>query len=381
MDTRRVYVDFHLIQTVPPSCINRDDTGRPKTAVYGGVLRARVSSQSWKHAMREMFKEIYHENCSYRTKYAANLLVDEMCRMNPALDPQEAQKSALRVLTALGLTKKDNKKDKKDTGDKESDKQENAGKVMLFISEAQVHALADAILHAGNPVEKGGLSKEEKKRYQDVLIQNPSVDIALFGRMVAENQCLNVDATTQVAHAISTHSIQNEYDYFTAVDDYKPDDTAGASFLGTQEYNSATLYRYATVNLQDLVGMIGKKDAVEAVKEFARVFICSMPTGKENSFANRTLPDLVYVTLREDQPVNLCGAFEKPVYSENGGYEEKSVQQLAAYAQKVYENYCNAPNASFVIGDSTFAQSLGAEKVNLQNLLDHLGNTAESEVE
>lgn len=373
MSNKRIYVDFHLIQTVPPSCINRDDTGRPKTAVYGGALRARVSSQSWKHTMREMFAEIYHDNCSYRTKYAANLVADEMYRINPSLDPQEARKSAITVLTSLGVLKGDDKKS--------DDDQKNTSKTLFFISGAQVHALADAILHAEKPVEKGGLGKEEKKHYQDVLMQNPSVDIALFGRMVANNTCLNVDAAAQVAHAISTHSVQNEYDYFTAVDDYKPDDTAGAGFLGTQEYNSATLYRYATVNLQDLVGMIGKKDAVEAVREFARAFICSMPTGKENSFANRTLPDFVYVTLREDQPVNLCGAFEKPVYSEHGGYAEKSVQQLDAYAKKVYENYCDAPKASFVIGDSTFAQDLGAEKVNLQKLLERLSDEAENEVE
>ncbi len=383
MYAKRTYVDFHVIQTVPPSCINRDDTGRPKTAVYGGALRARVSSQAWKHAMREMFAEIYRENSSYRTKYAANLVADEMCRIDPAQDPKEALNKAKDILTAVGVLKgKEKKGNTKKTEDAEdsTDKKE-ANKTLFFISTAQAHALAEAILNFGGMGTKDKLSKKEEDRFQDVLNQEPSVDIALFGRMVANNTALNVDAAAQVAHAISTHAIQNEYDYFTAVDDYKPDDTAGAGFLGTQEYNASTLYRYATVNLQDLARMIGKENAVEAVKAFARAFICSMPTGKKNSYANRTLPDFVYVTIRNDQPVNFCGAFEKPVYSEVGGYVEKSEQKLMAYAQKVYENFCDAPEAGFAIGDFALPEDMGVEKVNLKELLNRLGDMAENEVE
>ena len=127
--------------------------------------------------------------------------------------------------------------------------------------------------------------------------------------------------------------------------------------------------------------MIGKENAVEAVKAFARAFICSMPTGKKNSYANRTLPDFVYVTIRNDQPVNFCGAFEKLVYSEVGGYVEKSEQKLMAYAQKVYENFCDAPEAGFAIGDFALPEDMGVEKVNLKELLNRLGDMAENEVE
>ena len=122
MYAKRTYVDFHVIQTVPPSCINRDDTGRPKTAVYGGALRARVSSQAWKHAMREMFAEIYRENSSYRTKYAANLVADEMCRIDPAQDPKEALNKAKDILTAVGVLKgKEKKGNTKKTEDAEEE--------------------------------------------------------------------------------------------------------------------------------------------------------------------------------------------------------------------------------------------------------------------
>ena len=153
-----------------------------------------------------------------------------------------------------------------------------------------------------------------------------------------------------MAHSISTHAVQNEFDYFTAVDDCAPEDSAGAGHLGTVEYNSSTLYRYATVNMVELVHLLGAEKAAQAVRVFGEAFIRSMPTGKQNSFANRTLPDVVYVTLREDQPVNLCGAFEKPVRKSPEGYAEPSKTALKQYAQQVYACYADAPAQSFAVG-------------------------------
>lgn len=98
MDKKRLYVDFHVIQTVPPSCINRDDTGRPKTAVYGGVNRARVSSQCWKHAMREMFHDIFSDkNSGFRTKYAVELVADSLKKISPEISDEDAGKSQLQL--------------------------------------------------------------------------------------------------------------------------------------------------------------------------------------------------------------------------------------------------------------------------------------------
>ena len=130
--------------------------------------------------------------------------------------------------------------------------------------------------------------------------------------------------------------MQNEYDYFTAVDDCQAEDNAGAGHLGTVEYNSSTLYRYATVNVMELAGQLGAAQAAETVRAFGEAFLFSMPTGKQNTFANRTLPDAVYVTLREDQPVNLCGAFERAVPRSAQGYAAPSKAALAQYAQQMY---------------------------------------------
>ena len=319
---KRLYVDFHILQTVPPSCINRDDTGSPKTAVYGGVLRARVSSQAWKHAMRAAFAENARLDVGKRTKKAAELVKEQILVLDP--EQKKADKMAKEALKYVGI-KSD---DKKGTD------------ALIFISSAQAKALAELVV--------GGCTKDEE--YEEALIENPSADMVLFGRMVAQKASLKYDAAAQVAHSISTHAVQNEYDYFTAVDDCQVEDNAGAGHLGTVEYNSSTLYRYATVNVMELAGRLGAAQAAETVRAFGEAFLFSMPTGKQNTFANRTLPDAIYVTLREDQPVNLCGAFERAVPRSAQGYAAPSKAALAQYAQQMYSSFAEAPAQSFTVG-------------------------------
>lgn len=342
MDKKRFYIDFHVIQTVPPSCVNRDDTGRPKTAVYGGVNRARVSSQAWKHAMREMFCDLFtDEKLGFRTKHAVNLIANAIKRLSPDISDEKAVNEAVEALSNAGI--------------KVNDKKGNVTGALFFISSPQAEKLAKLKIEG----------ETDKKIYKSTLKEAPSVDIALFGRMVADDPELNVDAASQVAHSISTHAIQNEYDYFTAVDDCSPSDNAGAGHLGTMEFNSSTLYRYATVNVADLMNTIGE-DTADAVKGFAQAFICSMPTGKQNSYANRTMPDMVYVTIRTDQPVNMAGAFEKPITGKEG-YAEKSCDALLKYAQNVYADFCTEPVASYIVGHEA---DLGAERVSLKELIE-----------
>ena len=319
---KRLYVDFHILQTVPPSCINRDDTGSPKTAVYGGVLRARVSSQAWKHAMRTAFAENAQLDVGKRTKKAAELVKEQILVLDP--EQKKADKMAKEALKYVGIKSGDDK----------------GTKALFFMSTAQAKALAELAV-AGST---------NKKEYQKALGAAPSMDMALFGRMVADDPSLNYDAAAQVAHSISTHAVQNEYDYFTAVDDCQVEDNAGAGHLGTVEYNSSTLYRYATVNVMELAGRLGAAQAAETVRAFGEAFLFSMPTGKQNTFANRTLPDAVYVTLREDQPVNLCGAFERAVPRSAQGYAAPSKAALAQYAQQMYSSFAEAPAQSFTVG-------------------------------
>ena len=322
MDTKRLYVDFHVLQTVPPSCVNRDDTGSPKTTVYGGAVRARVSSQAWKHAMRVMFTEEMSDavETGYRTKKGTDLVAKQIKALAPDADAFKLTQEIFKML-----------KIKAD---------EDGTKALFFMSDAQAKALAKLAVEGC----------KDKNRYKEALKEAPSADMALFGRMVADDPSLNYDAAAQVAHSISTHTVQNEFDYFTAVDDCAPEDNAGAGHLGTVEYNSATLYRYATVNVLELVRTLGAEQAAQTVRAFGEAFIRSMPTGKQNSFANRTLPDAVYITLRQDQPVNLCGAFEKPVRKSEEGYAEPSKMALKQYAKELYNTFAEAPEQSFTVG-------------------------------
>ena len=312
--------DLYRDSKPAPEENEKDDTGSPKTAVYGGVTRARVSSQAWKHAMRAAFAENAQLDVGKRTKKAAELVKAQILALAPELD---ADKLAKKALENAGI-----KSDDKGT------------KALFFMSTAQAKALAELAVEGS----------ADKKQYRDALKAAPSMDMALFGRMVADDPSLNYDAAAQVAHSISTHAVQNEYDYFTAVDDCQAEDNAGAGHLGTVEYNSSTLYRYATVNVMELAGQLGAAQAAETVRAFGEAFLFSMPTGKQNTFANRTLPDAVYVTLREDQPVNLCGAFERAVPRSAQGYAAPSKAALAQYAQQMYSSFAEAPAQSFTVG-------------------------------
>lgn len=345
-----IYVDIHVLQTVPPSCVNRDDTGSPKTAVYGGTTRARVSSQAWKHAMRGDFRKMFAtEELGVRSLKVVSLVADEIAAIDSTISEKTRNKKAAEALKAAGISIKSTKDDDIEKAD-----------ALFFMSNKQAKEIAKLVCDG----------EEDKNAYKKALKDNPSVDIALFGRMAASDPTLNYDAAAQVAHAISTHTIQNEYDYFTAVDDLQDDDNAGAGHLGTVEFNSSTLYRYANVNVSELAKTLdGVSDAADVVRKYVETFVLSMPTGKENTFANRTFPDAVYVTVRNDQPVNLCGAFERPVRDSEEGYAAESENRLVEYAKKVYDNFAAKPDVSFCVGDK-LAEI--AEKKSFPELLDTL---------
>jgi CRISPR system Cascade subunit CasC len=350
MENKRLYVDVHVLQTVPPSCVNRDDTGSPKTAVYGGVTRARVSSQSWKRAVRMMFRELFpFEELGVRTKKIVGMVADEIRKLDAGIDPE---KSAQRLLENAGLKIKSSEK---------------GTDALFFLSVAQAKALANLATEDPETM-KEKPSKEAREKAQNALKQSPGIEIALFGRMVADDPSLNTDACAQVAHSISTHKISNEYDYFTAVDDLSAEDSAGAGHIGTVEFNSSTLYRYATVAVHELKKQLGD-DTITAVNQFVRAFVCSMPTGKQNTFANRTLPDTILVTLRNDQPINFVGAFEKPVSARDDGYVSGSAKRLAAHATNIYNSFAKKPVLSLVTGE--LLSELGAVK-SLDDLLNSL---------
>ena len=334
------YVDIHIIQSLPPSCVNRDDSGSPKSAVYGGVRRLRVSSQSWKRATRLYFNDLLDaKDVGVRTKRVVEVLAERITEDAPEL-ADVAAGLAEKVFAAARI-KLAPPRGKKDAP------QESG--YLLFLSTSQIERLAGLAIASA----RGGEALDAKT-VKKIFKEAHAVDIALFGRMVADDTDLNVDAACQVAHAISTHAAENEYDFFTAVDDDKSrseEEDAGAGMMGTVEFSSATMYRYATVNLDMLVENLGDGDAaLRALEVFIKGFCLSMPTGKQNTFANRTLPEAVVVSVRDDQPVSLVGAFEKPIRTnEADGYLARSVGALAEHARAIEDNYGLKPLAGFVV--------------------------------
>lgn len=322
----RLYIDVHLLQTVPPANLNRDDQGNPKEAMYGGVRRSRVSSQAWKRATRIKFADhLPEQDLGTRTRRIAAELTARLRKRSEISDDQAARIVAA-LLKPLGIS----------VGKKAGDTA-----YLLFVGHGQLDKIVDHV--AGRATELAALDDNvlaeavEGISVREELRNGHPVDVALFGRMVADIPALNVDAAVQVAHALSTHAAELEFDYFTAVDDENEKEETGAGMIGTIGFNSATLYRYASVGLHQAQENLGETQAVlDAVDLFVDSFARSMPTGYGNSFAHRTLPSVVAVVVREDQPVNLVSAFEKPVSTTRDSIAETSAKRLAAeYARSI----------------------------------------------
>lgn len=360
----RTIIDVYALHTVPPSNLNRDDTGSPKTAVYGGVRRARVSSQSWKRAIRRSFADLLDDSqLGERTKRVGESLATRISGLDSTITDEDASAMATDVFVALGLAKADKKGAVKDI----------ESEYLLFLSHRQLDNLAAEVIQA-----KRAGAELDKKRLKELAHTAHSIDIAMFGRMVANMTDINVDAACQVAHAISVHAVDNEFDYFTAVDDRKEDAAeTGAGMIGTVEFNSSTLYRYATIDVDALHTTLGDAAATRAaVEAFLTAFARSVPTGKQNTFAHRTLPDAVIVRVRDSQPINMVGAFETPVTStESTGRIRQAADILATHIADVENAYGERPVGSWVtqVGDRTAALAGLGKAVAIGELVTGVG--------
>lgn len=308
-------VEQHILQNFAPANLNRDDTGSPKDCVFGGHRRARVSSQCFKRAIRTEFTSsslLKQTNLSERTKR----LVEEIARRLTAArgTPETTARGvATALLNEIGLkVVKDDKTE-----------------YLLFLSESEINAAVEVATQyltalstaAAQAQPQGGKNKTEtlpKEIRSDMLRRldgGRAADLALFGRMIANLPEKNVEASCQVAHAISTNKVEVEFDFYTAVDDLKPDDTAGADMLGTVEFNSACFYRYANVDTNQLIENLGGDTelARTTLNAFLRASVDAIPTGKQNSMAAHNPPSLMMTVVRERGQWNLANAFLKPV--------------------------------------------------------------------
>lgn len=308
-----LFIEFHLIQNFAPSNLNRDDTGAPKDAIFGGQRRARVSSQCFKRAIRLKSAElgaVPSQFGSVRTQKLKELLATRLAEMGHA----EAGAQIEVALAAAGLKVKEDGKTE----------------YLLFLGRGEIERFAE-LIHAhwealgAAPVGDAKKSKKEAKasappevvkEAKALLNGQKAVDVAMFGRMLADLPGVNQYAACQVAHAISTHRVEREFDYFTAVDDEGSNDETGAGMIGQVEFNSATFYRYAVIDLHKLVGNLkGDADlALIGIRAFVQAMARAIPTGKQNTFAAHNPPSFVGVVVRHQSPFNLANAFEKPIW-------------------------------------------------------------------
>ena len=377
-----LFVEFHLIQNFAPSNLNRDDTGAPKDALFGGHRRARVSSQCFKRAIRLSARDhaaIPPEFQGVRTKKLLQMIEQRLATMGRS----EAQSRIEAALNAAGLKLKDGKTE-----------------YLLFLGMKEIDGFAQLVNEHWDELVATAAASGEKKSKKEAKASAPAdvakkaralldggkaVDVALFGRMLADMPEVNQDAACQVAHAISTHRVEREFDYFTAVDDKGGSDETGAGMIGQVEFNSATLYRYAVVDAHKLLSNLqGDNElTLSALEAFTQAMVRAIPTGKQNTFAAHNLPSFVGVCLRHGGPLNLANAFEKPVSPRaDKSLTSQSVQALADHESKLAAVYADSRDhwAYLDLSDAWPAQK-GQQAANLGELAAWVRDKAASRLE
>jgi len=342
-------IQIHLLQNYVPANLNRDDTGAPKDALFGGVRRGRISSQCLKRSLRKSaaFAEAFaaDELLAIRTKLLHQLVQEELEKMG--VTPEAIRIVVSRIPDIVKGSKKGDKSEKEeDTEQVEDTEVVDSGKAkqLVFIALNEIRPFAERLwtLYQKYGDEKKWSKAESKDLVKALGSSVPrSVDVAMFGRMTTSEAFEDVQAAVQVAHALSTNALAEEFDYYTAVDDLSGE--TGAGMIGDVEYNCSTYYKYLNVHWEQLVKNLGGDMAVarRAVLALLLAAATAQPTGKQNSFAAHCLPDLVLVEVREKNlPVNYANAFLKPVrWSGDQTVMDDSVAKLADYMARVGRAY------------------------------------------
>lgn len=334
-----MFIEIHIIQSFAPSNLNRDDTGNPKDTEFGGARRARISSQCIKRAIRldPAFTRATGVEPSARTRWMTRKLRAALCEAGK--DEGEAQTVAYAFAEAF-------------SGKMDGDHTN----VLIYISYPEIQAIAesllenwDVVLKAATDPEDAGAQKEADfkglvKGFLKLTKGHTSApDIALFGRMLANEPQLNLDAACQVAHAISTHRVNMDLDFFTAVDDLQDHDETGSAHMGVTGFNSACFYRYARLDWDQLLRNLDGDIALarRTVEGFLRSSIRAVPTGKQNAFAAQNPPSLALsVSRRDGMCWSLANAFEQPVRPDSqGGIISPSIKSADAYWGRLVKTY------------------------------------------
>ena len=295
------FIQLHVLTSYPPSNLNRDDTGRPKTALVGDANRLRVSSQSLKRAWRtsEAFESALAGHLGTRTKQIGRQVFDQL--VEGGVGEKSAREWAKDIARQFGKPKSDKKTENNEDLDIEQ---------LAHFSPEELAAIKALV---GRLIERKDKPTEDELK----LLAHPrqAVDIAMFGRMLADSPAHNVEAAVQVAHAITVHRAAVEDDYFSAVDDLNTRGATGAGHIGERGYGAGLFYLYIAIDRALLRKNLGHDDALTARALAALVTAVTRvaPTGMQNSFASRAYAGYVMAEKGNQQPRSLVEAFLKPV--------------------------------------------------------------------
>lgn len=339
-------IELHMIQNFAPACLNRDDTNSPKDCEFGGVRRARISSQCIKRAIRweSSFREMLGDQLSIRSRRFPSDVRDELIKLGVE------EKTANEIGKSLeGVAKKEREQAeaKKDATDELVEPDIFKTPQIAFYTTEEVSECTKRIKEF---LDDGTKPKEMLKKllgkakgYAPQLPVPRTADIAMFGRMITSDAFKNIDAACQVAHAISTNKVEMEMDFFTAVDDLNPDEETGAGMMGVIGYNASCFYRYAVIDFDQLVHNLGgdRELAEKTVEAFLRASASAIPSGKQNTFAAHNPPDLILASVRNGgAPISLANAFAQPVRpSSKADLTAASANALKGYWDKLAKVY------------------------------------------
>lgn len=335
-------IEFHILQSFPVTCLNRDDVGAPKTAVVGGVTRARVSSQCWKRAVRMAMQDVGGVQLAKRTKLIGNLIGDACKKLGA--DDASARKCGLSVESIFSKEARKKLEDAKKNGGSLFDKpdvpaddsEDSKSDTLIFMGQKEIESLASEFKKNAFDYEKVfPLSEKKPEKILEKLIgkaqfaltdELDGLDIALFGRMIAQAPSLDVEAAASFSHAISTHKVTNQIEFFTALDDFS--EAQGSAHMGTLEFNAATYYRYISLDLGQLYETMGNSDAFfpQAIEAFIKALYLAVPSARQTTQAGCCTWDYAKVLVRKGQGVQL--SFETPVKARDGGYLQSSIEEL-----------------------------------------------------
>lgn len=311
-------IELHILQSFPVSCLNRDDVGSPKSAVFGGVTRARLSSQSLKRAVRLLARSESPDFQGIRSRF----LLEPFTKALLAAGLDEAAAAEKAKIICEAFSKVDAKKPDQVT-------------TAVYLSPGEIQQIAAAVAAVEDP--KKAIKKVDRL---------DAADIALFGRMVANDATLNVEGAAMFSHALSTHAASNEIDFFSSVDDLKGDsEDAGAGMIGTLEFNSATYYRYTAINLTQFaceknLGKLTPDQRRSILKDFIRATLIAVPGARQNSMNAATLPfEVLGIRKDKGQPLQLTNAFESPVKANGKGLQATSLAAMKEHLESLEKTW------------------------------------------